>query len=629
MSNSTSFFVIVIVVFFTGIYSSFAQFSNIPVQNIGGVKYYMHYVESGNTLYSIAKKYGMDVEEIIKANPEAKKGIKPDQLLKIPVSKTKKYSPASPQAVTKSGTILHTVRAGETLFSIGKQYNVKVKDILDINTAVKTKDIYQGQVLKIPSNSDADEKVITQQAVKQLQVTIPEGSYFIHTVETGESLYSLAEFFTVSLDSIKLFNPGLKGELKGGQKLHIPKPKRAMSNHDETAEEKIYSNIDRILSDTVHYEKRPSTFKEIYHVALLLPFYLPENDSLTIHSQFTSRGTQLYQESEVALRFYEGFKIAADSLVKLGMSLRLYSYDTANDSDKVKKILALPEMKTMDIIIGPLYLSAFEITAEYAKKHGIPVVCPLSTSGRMLLGNELVSKITSSVAIQTAWLARDITATYRSANLLLFSTNDKNDKRNANVFKKRNSELLNLDGRPLSDTIRDFYFDELTLEKLKILFSHMSPNVVVIPSHDQAFVTDLLTKLYTLSHEYEIVVFGIERWAGFDNLDIQYLHKLQVHLALSSFIDYTDSTVNRFIKYFRERYKTDPDKYAFAGFDAGYYYLSALKNYGTGFQYSLPDIKHTGLGTSFEFIKTGYESGYENKFVKIMKYEDFNLVKAR
>ena len=52
---------------------------------INGAKYYVHTVKAGETLYSLSKIYGVDLESITKHNPSAIDGLKLDQTLKIPV----------------------------------------------------------------------------------------------------------------------------------------------------------------------------------------------------------------------------------------------------------------------------------------------------------------------------------------------------------------------------------------------------------------------------------------------------------------------------------------------------------------------------------------------------------------
>lgn len=112
-----------------------------------------HVVITGETLYSIAKKYNVSVDEMKKLNPNAAKGLSiGDELLipgKAPVEQVIKRgdTPAS-TIVTNPSNTSHTVASGETLYSISRKYNVSVDDLKAWNpeTAAGLK---VGQVLKL------------------------------------------------------------------------------------------------------------------------------------------------------------------------------------------------------------------------------------------------------------------------------------------------------------------------------------------------------------------------------------------------------------------------------------------------------------------------------------------------
>ena len=64
------------------------------IEKIDGVKYYMHTVEAGQTVYSIAKAYDVKPKDVIFENPEVIDGISLNQVLKIPVKEIIKAKPA-------------------------------------------------------------------------------------------------------------------------------------------------------------------------------------------------------------------------------------------------------------------------------------------------------------------------------------------------------------------------------------------------------------------------------------------------------------------------------------------------------------------------------------------------------
>ena len=76
-------------------------------------------------------------------------------------------------------------------------------------------------------------------------------------------------------------------------------------------------------------------------------------------------------------------------------------------------------------------------------------------------------------------------------------------------------------------------------------------------------------------------------------------------------------------------FKTDPSQHVFTGFDVGYFYLSGLQKYGNALQYKLPELKQKGIQTEFNFYRSDISSGYENRGVGIMKFEDYSYKRVK
>ena len=128
-------------------------------------------VEAKQTLYSIAKRFGVSQEDIIKYNPQAKTTIKAGEILRIPVRKKQQpeessanpasgYTPSEKEPILNdvygepfAKYVTHTVEPKETLYSISKKYNVFVEDIVNANPNLESV-LQTGQKLRIPLKTD-------------------------------------------------------------------------------------------------------------------------------------------------------------------------------------------------------------------------------------------------------------------------------------------------------------------------------------------------------------------------------------------------------------------------------------------------------------------------------------------
>ncbi len=149
--------------------------------------YIIYIVNKGDTLYSIANKYGVTVDSIKQTNNLTNNILSIGQTLKIP-SKT-------------NNNIMYTVKKGDTLYSIANKYGVTVDYIKQANNLTNNT-LSIGQILTIPSTN------------------IPNTTTY--TVKKGDTLYSIANKYNVTVDSIKQANNLINNTLSIGQILIIP-----------------------------------------------------------------------------------------------------------------------------------------------------------------------------------------------------------------------------------------------------------------------------------------------------------------------------------------------------------------------------------------------------------------------
>lgn len=144
-------------------------------------------VKSGDTLYSIAKKYGITVDKLKDLNNLNSNMISVNQ--KLLVNDQKK----------DQTTNTYVVEKGDTLYSIAKKYSTTVSKIKELNN-LKSDTLSIGQELIIPSNFDVK----------------------THIVKSGDTLYSIARKYNTTVDAIKVANNLTSNVLSIGKELIIP-----------------------------------------------------------------------------------------------------------------------------------------------------------------------------------------------------------------------------------------------------------------------------------------------------------------------------------------------------------------------------------------------------------------------
>lgn len=157
-------------------------------------------IKPGDTLYRLAIQFNTTVPAITAANP----GINPfllriGQQLCIP----------APGAPVCPGGNTYVIRPGDTFYAIARFFGISLYDLLEANPSVDPNRLFVGQVICIPLATPP--------------VTCPLG-IFPYVVQRGDTFYSIAARFGVTVQALQLANRGINpNALLVGQKLCIPR----------------------------------------------------------------------------------------------------------------------------------------------------------------------------------------------------------------------------------------------------------------------------------------------------------------------------------------------------------------------------------------------------------------------
>ena len=179
---------------------------------------FMYTVKSGDSLYSIAQKYGTTVKAIQDLNYLKDTNLTIGQVLRIPETYTKE------DEMTLPNYINYIVKSGDSLYSIAKKYNIDVNTLIKDNSLTTT-NLKLGQNLKIRVMESEIEECIGPDYTPPINT--PSTTYI---VKKGDSLYSIAKKFNTSVNAIQNLNNLNNINLTIGQQLKIPSSNKQQSN---------------------------------------------------------------------------------------------------------------------------------------------------------------------------------------------------------------------------------------------------------------------------------------------------------------------------------------------------------------------------------------------------------------
>lgn len=560
-----------------------------------------HVVQKGETSYGITKKYNVDINLFYEFNPDAIKGIKKDMILIIPIVSS------LPTKTDSSSALTHSVLEGETLWSIAKKYGVNVNEIQTLNL-FETESLQLGQIIKIP-NQIADTSDVVMSIVKHPKHPLlnPCDTLIIHKVRKRETLYSLSKSYQVTIDQIMQNNPELieNGLQKGKEIKIIYKIKNCIEDSLINA---ISSTISSTEIDSVNNIK----------IALFLPFLIDKFDTLKAN-YLPSETFPIDKSSIQSVQLFNGVILALDSLKKMGYKIDLSIHDTQKDSLHTVELLQNIELLNANLIIGPVFSKQIKIIRNFAKKYSIPMICPSAIPNQALFQYPVLYKINPSKSTQILAIANYLKKQNISNDNITLLANKKNSKslKYAQLFADAYNDSLSM-----SDSIKTIALEHTSNFKKVKNISKSDTNIFVIASSDIPFISFVFTKLIVLSNSSQhynsnFKVFGFEEVLKMNTIDEKYKQLFNLHVSSKGNVNYDNDDVTSFIKLFYETFEMKPELNAFIGYDLTLSIINQL--------FGNEKSESKGMYNEMNFDQIDQQSGFENKAVKLLKYQDYKL----
>jgi LysM repeat protein/ABC-type branched-subunit amino acid transport system substrate-binding protein len=611
---------------------------------ISGVSYFIHQVKKGETAYSIARAYGITVEELTRQNPPAVYGVNEGQTLRIPVEMVNDSKPLVNQMVVNkvhddTKFIYHILKPGETVYSLSKSFGVSENEIIQSNPGIDITKLSVGVELAIPRREFMND---------QQKFDVQASKYIFHKVLVEETISSIAKQYGLSVRQLRKENRDLRFP-QVGDFVRIPVARLA---EKQEVEQIRNDTISPVAEEAPIKFERSSGFTPVnglkgsMDVAILLPFYLAENrNRVEIDSSKFLKEKKIkvnnmaedwiYPFSMDFLEMYEGILLASDTLRALGLNINLHTYDIEGDTIEITKLIKSGKLAKMDLIIGPVYSHNLSIVSEYARNLNIPIVSPVPLmNNSALIKNPTVFMAGASLEVAQKALAKKISE-YSDNNIVFIHTDTLSVDEDVKRFKKLifNELSYKIPYEEIKFKEFPFYsrtmFNNDSINRLSHSLSESSKNIVVIASEKEPVISEVIDNMNGLARKFDVQVFGYPVIRDLERLDQKDLFDLGVMVYSPSWIDYSKPNVKKFNLSFRNKFHTEPleKSYAWQGYDITYYFLSGLAMHGNKFIIH-PEIHYPELlQNDYNFVRKDAGNGFENqKLFRIRYTKDYQVV---
>ena len=442
--------------------------------------------------------------------------------------------------------------------------------------------------------------------------------YITHVVRWFENIKDISKKYGIPVDVISEINNLSNNKIKKGQRLRIP------ADYQLYLEEKL--GIRRGGGDAVTVPSSSNQAPEeapagVDAVQEAIPDDPQQQEPVVVFTPKSSVNAVLLLSlgsgNDNNLDFYSGALMAARDLGGSGIGVDLHVIDlSAGDlSDE-----AIKTIEEADVTFGPVQASGIKDILSKVENPSTVLISPLDPRGAALAD-------TTANVIQAPSSAR-----FQYDDLAQWIISDRKEEDNIVIISEKGARqsggMALLSDKLSAGGITPQYFSYTILEGREILesfektFSAEATNRVVILSESEAFANDVVRNINVLIHnKYDIVLYSVSRIRSYDTIDVENLHNANLHVSMSYFINYNAPDVRKFIAAYRALFNSEPNQFAFQGYDVVSYFLKACAEYGTWWSKGIPDAPRAkGLQSSFKFEKGERSEGLLNTAVRRAVY---------
>ena len=557
---------------------------------IGGEKFYIHTVRAGETLYSIARLYGVDEQTLVMHNPTMADVVKIDQNVKIPVPVPQQEEApltSREEKRLRRKFILHTVGEHETLYAISRRYGISVETLLEDNENLDPARLAIGNTLlvrkkEVGKTSNAENMAELEDYKERLN-SLPADGYRYYVVQPGDTMYSLARASGTDERSLDSLNGGLApASLKAGAIIKLP----------------TVDTLTLVRIDSADLRPAAERFPTLAHDETL-------RISLLLPATIDGRPNASYTE------FYQGFLSGIDRLRREGRSIRLDVFDTARRPEKLSAIVDDADFRSAQLIVGPVYEDELAPVLRFAEQEGIPVVSPLATL-------DTRSRVLFQMAPDPAGKYAKLAGPLRSGSRIVLVYGQQNDS----AFEQAIKALI-------PDIEYESFRYEAGCNIGGILAAHDKTLLVVLSSKETEVDSILAALASTHSNiaarglsapRYEVI--GGPHWNRFANIDRNLFFKNRVSFISTYHAKRDDERIRTFDTRYIEAFGSMPTLYSYRGYDAAVLFGTAMFD---DIGESLDDKILTPLQTPYRFRRTDDGKRINTEWVRVVYNDNYTI----
>jgi len=405
-----------------------------------------------------------------------------------------------------------------------------------------------------------------------------------HKVKKKETIFGISRMYDITIEQLMKANPEMNTpgyELKKGTVLRIP----FSTLQTETP-----------VAKPAEEEDADDMRKRAIRLGVMLPLHDINGDGKRM------------------VEYYRGVLMACDSIKKLGISVDVHAWNTAEDGD-INKILSDENAAKCDLIIGPLYSKQMSAMSAFVEKNKIKLLIPFSINAPQLADNKYIYQVYQSHTVQDDATIEHFVKGFKNYHTVIIDCNDSTSQKGSFTSALRRQ----LEQENMEFSITNLKSGEGDFSKA---FSRTKPNVVILNtgrSPELGIAFSKLNGLKVTDPDLVINMFGYTEWLMYTRAHLENFYKFNTYIPSVFYYNPLSASTKRLQQKFRWNFHTDMQnslpRFALTGFDHAYFFLTGLHREGKMFLGEKSNMEYVQTPLQFERYGNGGLRNHTQLFV--------------
>ena len=357
-----------------------------------------------------------------------------------------------------------------------------------------------------------------------------------------------------------------------------------------------------------------------HKIAIFAPLYLDSAFNQANEYKYAKNVFPKFINS--GLEFYEGAKLALDSLNKEGAQLEIFVYDTRSATQTLEQQLVSPELADVSLIIAHCSNNEVRLLSATALQKKIPVINTTVPNDAGTTANPYFIMLNPTLKTQCEGIYKYIQKYYAINPVIVFRRKGGLDDHIKTIFDEFGKTYMSV---PLKLKYAELN-ENFTASQLIPYLDSTRSSICIAGSLDINFGKKLASQFASLIKVYPVTVMGMPTWDGIKDFSKPEFKGLEIIYSTPFYNVKTDKISQGISNHFTNTMFARPSDMVFRGYEVTWKFAKLLLKYGKDLSSNLGN-KQDKVFTDFDIQpvlnKTSMVLDYfENKKLYFLKWQD-------